>query len=342
MGAIDNFLKRWGYAKLDRYGLLLTAEDRVLSTRPAVLDDGLGSKIVGWIDGDLAAMELERWGASRPAAAKPVAATPKLQSQPVRRPSPTTPPRPVQAPAIASPPPAQPAQPVPAAPAVAPRSSVLVAPPPPVLVKPAAVSAAVEAGPPVEEDEWEWEIAMARARAAADEVQLAVSSITPRAGNKTEPMIAADPMASWPATEPLGETWGDVSEPAAPRVLSPVSKTLLVDKRLPAQPAPSSRPAATPAARAGARTVIPVPSLPVAARPQDVRPAAHTPSEPLRSRPAPARTRLARGTSEETVQTHRPPTSPPANDDTSPYVTLPAEVKPTGSTHGRRVAAKHL
>ena len=63
MGAIDNFLKRWGFAKLDRYGLVLTPDDRVISMRPAVLDDGLGGKIVGWLEGDLAAMELEHWGA---------------------------------------------------------------------------------------------------------------------------------------------------------------------------------------------------------------------------------------------------------------------------------------
>ena len=61
MGAIDNFLKRWGFAKLDRYGLVLTGDERVITTRP-VLDDGLGGKIVGWLEGDLAAMELETWG----------------------------------------------------------------------------------------------------------------------------------------------------------------------------------------------------------------------------------------------------------------------------------------
>lgn len=62
MGAIDNFLRRWGFAKLDRYGLILTPDDRVISMRPAVLDDGVGGKIVGWLEGDLAAMELDRWG----------------------------------------------------------------------------------------------------------------------------------------------------------------------------------------------------------------------------------------------------------------------------------------
>ena len=66
MGAIDNLLERMGYVKLDRYGLLLTPEGRILSSRPAVLDDGLGGRIVGWDEGDLAAMELDRWAPARP------------------------------------------------------------------------------------------------------------------------------------------------------------------------------------------------------------------------------------------------------------------------------------
>src|SRR6185312_4149149 len=84
MGAIHNLLARMGYVKLDRYGLLLTSEGRILSSRPAVLDDGLGGRIVGWEEGDLAAMELERWapmlpaGKPDPAAAKPVRPALKL------------------------------------------------------------------------------------------------------------------------------------------------------------------------------------------------------------------------------------------------------------------------
>src|SRR6187402_2162118 len=82
MGAIDNFLKRWGFARLDRYGLILTPDDRVISARGAVLDDGLGGKIVGWLEGDLAAMELDRWGAAKAATAKPVAAPASLHRLP--------------------------------------------------------------------------------------------------------------------------------------------------------------------------------------------------------------------------------------------------------------------
>ncbi|MFT3692861.1 MAG: hypothetical protein QM831_06955 [Kofleriaceae bacterium] len=77
--AFGSLLRRLGYAKLDDYGLVLTAEGRVLSTRPTVLDDGLGGKIVGWREGDLAAMELSHWEpspAARPAKpASPLAPT---------------------------------------------------------------------------------------------------------------------------------------------------------------------------------------------------------------------------------------------------------------------------
>jgi hypothetical protein len=48
-----------GLVKLSRFGLILTAEGRIMSLRSAVLDDGLGGRIVGWHDRDLAAMELE-------------------------------------------------------------------------------------------------------------------------------------------------------------------------------------------------------------------------------------------------------------------------------------------
>jgi hypothetical protein len=67
MPAISNLLARFGYVKLARYGLVLTPEGRIMSLRPAVLEDGLGGRIVGWPDGDLAAMELQKWEPARPA-----------------------------------------------------------------------------------------------------------------------------------------------------------------------------------------------------------------------------------------------------------------------------------
>lgn len=255
MGAFDNFLRRRGYAKLDRYGLVLTPDDRVLSTRA-------GGTIVGWLDGDF-----------------------------IPAPAPAPAPTPV---AVA-----------------APRAPV------------------VAAEPVVEEDDWEWEIAMARARAAADDVQSAATSMaftrpaapaprTPAA--RTKPMAAvaapppaAEPMSAWPKTEELTTQWNDATEASAPRVMSPLEKAIAVQKR---------------------STVIPVPTLPVAARPGDVRPASQPHARTMSPRP-----RLARGTGrEDTVQTQ--PIAPANDDHTSPYVTLPPEVKATGYAHTRRVAAK--
>lgn len=255
MGAFDNFLRRRGYAKLDRYGLVLTPDDRVLSTRA-------GGTIVGWLDGDFVAAPTR---ASVPA-------------------------------------------PVPIA-----------APKPPV----------VAAEPVVEEDDWEWEIAMARARAAAEDVQSAATSMAftrpaapaPRpAAPRTKPIVAvaaprpaAEPMSAWPKTEELTTQWNDATEASAPRVMSPLEKEIAIQKR---------------------STVIPVPTLPVAARPGDVRPAPQ-----LHARTSSPRARLARGTGrEDTVQTQ--PIASANDDHTSPYVTLPPEVKATGYAHTRRAAAK--
>ncbi|MBC7973836.1 MAG: hypothetical protein H7138_02540, partial [Myxococcales bacterium] len=61
MGAIQHLLQRLGFVKLGRFGLELTPDGRILSTRPAVLTDGAGGRIVGWEDQDLAAAELPRW-----------------------------------------------------------------------------------------------------------------------------------------------------------------------------------------------------------------------------------------------------------------------------------------
>ncbi len=167
MGAIDNFLKRRGYAKLDRYGLVLTPDERVLSTRPAVLDDGLGGKIVGWADGDLATMELDRWApAAMPAAAKTVAVTGRLQAPALpkapsaQRPLPGVGPAATAAPVIAAPaaiPAPMMAAPAPMTSAPAPMMAVpapmmaapapMMAAPAPMMAAPARVSAPAMTGP---------------------------------------------------------------------------------------------------------------------------------------------------------------------------------------------------
>lgn len=300
MGAIENFLRRFGYAKLDRFGLILTGDGRVLTNRPHILDDGLGGKIVGWADDDLAAMELEHWGAPKPQPAKRVAGKKVIQP----------PPRPVARPTVPTP--------VVTAPAPAPLPGVA---PAPVVVAPVVVAPVVVAPPPapivaeeepVEDDEWEWTIAMARARAAAEEVEQAAVLI---------PKAATAPRA--PASTPRAPA----ATPRAPA--SYVSRALAASapvkrKTSPGMPAVRAKTeppvAAAPLPKLVERkTVIPIPSLSLNGQ------------SPLRRAP--------RGTGpiEDTVRTQP---APPANDDTSPYVTLPPEVKAVGHAHTKRVAAK--
>jgi hypothetical protein len=234
-------------------------------------------------------------------------------------------------------------------------------------------SALVAAEPVVEEDEWEWEIAMARARAVADEVQTAAASIAtsftspkkisaPRntmpvtalavgsgpIGTATRSLAAAtvatptDPMSEWGRTETL-QDWSDATrESPPPQIMSPAAKTLAVVKT-------AVRVNTPPGVSVDARrsTVIPVPQLPVAARGTDVRafnPGARPPrlvSQQRLARAAPSQPTI-RGMaamSEDTVVTG--PVQAANEDRTSPYVTLPSEVRPTGYAHTKRVAAKH-
>lgn len=93
MPAIDRLMKRLGYVKLSSYGLVLTPEGRVLSMRPAALDDGLGGRVVGWQEGDLAAMELAKWEPARPAPAAAVATRVAAPPRPVVPARPPAPPR---------------------------------------------------------------------------------------------------------------------------------------------------------------------------------------------------------------------------------------------------------
>lgn len=83
MGTI-RLLERLGFVRLRDFGLDLTRDRRVVSTRGKLLDDGYGTCIVGWTDGDLATMELSPWGAERPA--------PRRITPPPPRPAPPPPP----------------------------------------------------------------------------------------------------------------------------------------------------------------------------------------------------------------------------------------------------------
>lgn len=133
--AISRLLARLGLVRIERYGLVLTPDDRILSTRPAVLDDGLGSKIVGWVEGDLAAMELEHW--------QPMGAKPAMPAKTIALP------------------------PMPAMPPPIPRPVKVTASVPVTFTAPVPVQVA-PAAEPAEDDDWEWEIAVAKARAEAD------------------------------------------------------------------------------------------------------------------------------------------------------------------------------
>ena len=133
MPAFDKLLRRLGFVRLGTYGLVLTPEDRVQSTRPHVLEDGLsGAPIVGWQDSDLAVAELPRWGS------------------------------PKETPRVMAPPPASlvaslSSQGLPKWVDAVPGESLAV------LLAPAPVAPAVEP-----EEGIDWEQALARARAAAD------------------------------------------------------------------------------------------------------------------------------------------------------------------------------
>lgn len=327
MPVIDNLMKRLGYVRLSSYGLVLTPDGRVLSLRPAALDDGIGGRIVGWREGDLAAMELEKWEPARPAS--PAAMTSPVAVVPPRPPVPTRP--------ISAPPPRVPV----AAPVVAP-----VEPPvavPAVAPAPAPVAVVTQVAPKVapapvveeDEDEWEWTIALARARAVeADAPVAAAAMMAPRRRADTLPppvavprqpavRVAArpDPIPedSWPKTEPLTSIdYNDYTSPTA-EVARVIRMAATPRVTLPArvEPAPPARASATP------RTVIPVPNLPSAGSARFepvVRAAAPTPPR-----------RLAKGTGPHLPRMQEPvraasiaPQAPPARtDDTIPNLTLP-------------------
>ncbi|MEO8840658.1 MAG: hypothetical protein ABI591_07855 [Kofleriaceae bacterium] len=230
--AISSLMRRLGFVRLDAYGLVLTPEDRILSTRSTVLDDGLGQKIVGWQEADLAAMELERW---TPAPVAPRSATAKPAAMPRAKP-PTTPPvltqRPLPGMTTA------PVRPVAVAQPLGTAAPAQRRPPTPIPLETmpmARVADPTEVGE--DGDEWEWEIAVARARAAAEWAEEAAQQIAATAPAPQPPIrkqratspiaIVAEPkLKDWsPETEPLNtiEPWDNTAPPVRvmPRLKSP-------------------------------------------------------------------------------------------------------------------------
>jgi len=224
MPAIQRLLARLGYVRLDRYGLVLTPEQRILTLRPVVLDDGLGNKIIGWEDHDLAAMELEKWEPFRPASQRAVATR-------VAAPPPPVPPGTRQtALGVAVTPLGVPAT-TPSS--LAAFTPVLVAYVPPSLTPPPPTRVVADAAG-LDDDEWEWTIALARARAAAEEAEAAAVPVAIAAA--PPPPVKID----YPTPRPF-----------------PTHKPVTVVTRAVPPPIPATRARVkTPA------TVIPVPKLP--------------------------------------------------------------------------------
>jgi hypothetical protein len=259
--AISGWLRRLGFVKLDDFGLILTPEGRILSARSVVLDDGLGGKIVGWREDDLAAVELERWEpalpANRKAGKKVVPPLPAMpQAAKIVAPA-GPPPLPGMRPFTGNMPMTTAPAPAPApgpAPVIAP--ALVIAPAPiaaaaPILAKPVAnrPPSQVDPAPGEEEDEWEWDIAVARARAAAEWAQEAADAAAKPAAKPVARSVNApakrDPMQTdnWPKTEPLLEAWeatGTTDRPirVLPRAPSPTPpKPIVVVAPVPRFPA---------------------------------------------------------------------------------------------------------
>jgi hypothetical protein len=206
-------MKRFGFVQLSRYGLVLTAEGRIMSLRPAVLDDGLGGRIVGWPEGDLAAMELQKWEPARPAP-KPAVAT-RLAITPPPIPLPKPPPV----------------------------ARVLVVPAP-VVAQPAQVD---------EDDwEWEIALARARV-AAEESEQAAASVRAPRTRLETiPPPVQKLAVVKIPPKQPTQQLPVVVKPPApragtSPATIIPIPKLPSIkDRTLQIQPVVSStRPSRT-------------------------------------------------------------------------------------------------
>jgi hypothetical protein len=95
MRILEGLLARFGYAKLKRFGLAMTPDGRIVTLQPSILDDGTGSRIVGWKAGDAevigmtplslqspvadaAAAKPATFVAAFPVAPMPVAETPRV------------------------------------------------------------------------------------------------------------------------------------------------------------------------------------------------------------------------------------------------------------------------
>lgn len=294
MAVFRTLLERWGFVKLDRYGLVRTPDDRILSTRPAALDDGGGGRIVGWRDDDLAMAELApcRTEGRAHAPARPHVQLPARQviTPPVERP---------------------------AVPATPQRSSSAQNPGP--VASRAVMPVAVAPEPAVDEDDWEWTIALARARAAAEEPQTPAVQAQPAQAAPIAGLTPAPPVDSAlpqrkvrqpPAAEEPTQV-GPFSMPIAPTV------------------APSVRSSTQATARNAPATVIPVPQLPSildTGRAARFEPVVRTTVTAVAPAPPAPPNRLAKGTAPIDADTEQIPTV--LSDDTEQSFAIGDRTKP--------------
>jgi hypothetical protein len=310
MAVIQDLLRRLGFVKLGRYGLTLTADDRIASTRPTVLDNGAGLRIVGWRDDDLAMTELSPWYPDILAAHRPAQRRVQFPVMPPM-PAPAAPRTTAQLPAM---------QPVISKPSgeaqvAAPAASARVMP----------VAVAAEAA--VDEDDWEWTIALARAR-AADEPTAAPLPVQPTAAAPSAPSVQTPPLFAMSspamAVQPLTAHSMPARSMPAQQIPAPVTAPPLLTPNprvAPSSPAPS--------------TVIPVPRLPSirdAERSGRFDPVVRTTIGPA---PAPPPSRLAKGTAPIGSDTEQTPAvsddtqlTLSVGDRTTPGVALPLAARP--------------
>ncbi len=330
-----------GFSKLGDYGLVLTPEGRLLSTRPAVLDDGFGGKIVGWREGDLAAMELARWQsppatpratANASAIPAPMPAAPSTRTVVARPPIPTRPPVATLASPVL---------------AMAPLGPKRAPTPLPLETQPMIrvdEFEKMEAEPlePLEplEDEWEWEIAVARARAQAEWADEALAQQTQVAATPAlRPAPPAVPAPVAPALRIRAKSQTSPITPVKPPIADRWDTSDRTKTAISAAPAPlpritqPTRPVqiVSPQTQPG-RTVIPVPTITQVTDPSQIQP-----------RRFPRATGLTNQTNQmnQTVvgEDTQVTLAAPANDDlTSPG--LLAAPSSNHSSNAKRVAAK--
>ncbi|HEY4059350.1 MAG TPA: hypothetical protein VGM39_22185 [Kofleriaceae bacterium] len=312
MSAIDRMLGLLGAVRLKDYGLVRTPEDRILSIRRSTLDDGLGGRIVGWRDTDLAPAELQPFGAPKAPAKRP------------------------QFPSAAYPIVPQPAAPAVPVAAATPIARLAVVPPPvavprPVVVAPRVVTPPpVAAAPVVEEDDWEWTIAIARARAAAEwaeeaalVAQVAISDLSDTGTFTQVEALPLPTMSNVQALAPVTATVPRIElapqKPARARATMPPPLGIPTPPHaVPALPRVETRPQVS-------RTVIPVPTLATTTVPRNLAPVVRSPVRQMPHPIPPAQPRrFAKGTGPMLPTTK----ALDIGDDTTPNLNVGDETVP--------------